>query len=127
MTGLQTVVDLRRRRQKPGAVFVSLVEHLGPLDAERYALSDRFGNVEVNIAAADALSDIDLRPLHGLHVQLFDCAGDRTRFRRLAALIAEVEPALLVMAIADGDGHIVHIRRGRTAERAASTQTIRLG
>jgi len=122
MTGLQTIRAMRSDGLKPGAVFVYLVPQLGPLDAEQYALSQQ-GNVDVSIAADESLAGIDFRPLVGLYVHVVDVANDPVRHRKAAALVAEVNPRVLVMPVADGDGFTVHVRR---AGEPATTETIRM-
>jgi len=120
--GMKTLIGLRREGHQPGAVFVYLVPQLGPLDVERYALSLQ-GNVDVSIPASEPLSGIDFRPLVGLQVHVTDVTGDRARHRKVAAMVAEVNPRLLVMPVADGDGFTVHIRR---AGDPPTTETIRM-
>ncbi len=123
MTGMDTVIDLRRAGRRPGAVFVRLVD-LAPRDP--YALSST-GNVAIDIARADSLATIDFRPLVGLTVVVSDHADDRARHRKVAALIAAVEPALLVMSVTDGDTYCVHRRWAATADAPARTETLLLG
>ena len=106
MTGLQTVVNLRREGFKPSAVVIDLVETISPIDTEENSLSAS-GIVSVNIARTDSLSDIDFRPLHGLTVHLH---GERLRQARAAKLIAEVHPTRLVVPVERLDGWTVHIR-----------------
>ena len=123
MIGMQTVIELRRGRVKPSAVFVSLVERLGPLDTERYAMSPS-GIVEVSIERADSLAGIDFRPLTGLMVVLHDHTSDTARHRRVAAEIARIKPSHLVMPVWEGDTLAVHQRW--QAEPTARTETYRV-
>lgn len=123
MTGMQTIIDLRRGRQQPGAVFVYLVPANGATDIERYALSPQ-GNVAVNIAASESLGDIDFRPLVGLHVEIRDTTNDPIRHRKAAELIAAVNPRFLVMPIATERGFTVHVRDSST--QPPTTSTVRL-
>lgn len=109
MIGLQTVAGLRREGVKPTAVFVYLVDRLGPLDAERFALSS-FGHVEVTIPRADSLAELDFRPLFGLTVHLANFCDDVKRHRHAARLIAAVNPAHLVMPVWEGECLAVHHR-----------------
>lgn len=106
MTGLKTVSALRRDGLKPAAVAVDLVETIGQFDHEDYALSAA-GIVNVHIARADSLADIDFRPLVGLTVIIH---GERKRQARVAKLIAAVEPALLVVPVEHDGGWTVHRR-----------------
>lgn len=108
MKGMDVVVALRREGKKPSSVFVYLVD---TVDVRQPALSDK-GIVSVEIARHENLSDIDFRPLHGLYVLLCDVAGDGKRYRRLGRLVAQVEPAKLVMPIGEGDDYRVHRREG---------------
>lgn len=91
MTGLDTIVGLRSRGVKPRAVHVYLVVALDP---GQPALS-RSGSVTCEVALHESLSDLDLRPLHGLYVLTHDLTGNRERHRRLARLVAEQDPAQL--------------------------------
>lgn len=120
MTGMETVIKLRRAGMKPKAVFVYLVP-FAPRDD--YALEPT-GIVTVNIARTDRLSDIDLRPLVGLVVHVHDSDDDRARHRALAAMVAEEEPALLVMPCLAPDGAVtLHKRYAGTPAR---TETVAL-
>ncbi len=121
MTGLQTVVALRREGLKPSAVIVDLVEQLGKLDTETFALSPA-GFVSVTIPRADSLAGLDFRPLVGLTVHLHDSTGDSKRHRQAARLIAAVNPAHLVMPAWDSDALAIH---QRWAGDPARTETIR--
>ena len=109
MTGMKTVTALRRAGVKPKAVFVDLVERLGMHETEAYALAPS-GIVAVNIVRGNSLTDIDFRPLVGLRVFLNDYAGDAKRFRKVANLIAAVNPAHLIMAVQEGETLAVHQR-----------------
>ena len=119
MTGMDMVVELRCAGAKPSGVFVDLVDEAR---SDPYALSDT-GIVNVNIGRTDRLADIDFRPLVGLRVHVYDFIGDRARHRRAAALIAAVEPELLVMTVVDGDNLVVH---RRFAGDPARTETLHL-
>lgn len=100
MKGMEEIVAIRRHGKKPNCVFVSLVP---AIDHEGDPISDS-GNVQLDIAPHDKLSDIDFRPLHGLVVIMCNATDNETRYSRLAKLIAHVEPAKLVMPIQRGDG-----------------------
>lgn len=106
MTGLDTVIDLRNRGLKPKAVFVDLV--LAPAAIEDpLSLS---GIVNVEILASDSLASIDFRALVGLTVHVYDNAGDPNRQRKVASMVAAVEPALLVVPMVGGATWTVHRR-----------------
>ena len=120
MTGMDTVIKLRCAGLKPRAVFVGLVQVAPRND---YPLSST-GIVSVDIARADRLSDIDLRPLIGLVVHVQDFDDDRARHRALAAMVAKVEPALLVMPCVATDGAV--ILHKRYAGTPARTETVTL-
>ena len=107
MTGMDTVVDLRRQRFKPAAVMVDLIARAAKKDP--YSLSPS-GIVTVNIGADDSLADIDFRPLIGLMVFVSDHTGNTTRHRKVAALIADADAAHLVMPVWHGDAIAVHQR-----------------
>jgi hypothetical protein len=123
MTGLDTVAELRRAGKKPSAVMIDMVERHTEHSLPIYRVSPK-GMVQVEIAAADSLSDIDFRVLTGLRVQLYDhLTGNVARQRRAAKMIAAVNPALLFVAIADGDGWMTYTRRAGTPP---TTESIRL-
>jgi len=119
MTGMDVVIELRLARMKPTAVFVDLVASAGGDD---FAMSSS-GTVYVNIGADESLADLDFRPLVGLTVHVNDCAGDHGRHRRVAALVAAVEPALLVMPVVCDGGYVVHRRFAGSPPR---TETLHL-
>ena len=102
MTNLETIVAVRSAGFKPKAVHVHLVE---TIDRGMWPMNAT-GSVTCEVAASESLTELDLRPLRGLFVLTFDFADDRARHRRLAKLIAQQEPALLVMH----DGETVHRR-----------------
>lgn len=115
MTGMQELIALRRSGHKPGAVFISLVRSIARGLPARIG-----GNVDIDIEPKDSLSDLDLRPLVGLHVQVHDHTADPARHRRLCSLVAEANPALLVMPVETTDGFTVHTRSvvdGKTETR----------
>jgi hypothetical protein len=123
MTGLDTILEMRRRRKKPSAVMIDMVLrrtfHSDPL----FRVSPT-GIVQVEIEEADSLTDIDFRCLTGLHVQLYDhLTGNAARHRRAAAMIAAVNPAILVVATATDTGWTVHTRRTGTPP---TTESMRL-
>lgn len=106
MTGLDTVIELRKRGLKPKAVFIDLVLALAAID-EPLSLS---GIAYVEILASDSLAAIDFRALVGLNVHVYDNAGDPNRQRKVASMVAAVEPALLVVPMVDGATWTVHRR-----------------
>lgn len=121
MTGMPTVVALRRDGLKPAAVIVDLVDQLGRLDSEQFALTAS-GMVSVTIPRADSLASLDFRPLVGLTVHLHDSTGDLKRHRKAAKLIAAVDPAHLVMPVWEGQELAIH---QRWAGSPARTETFR--
>lgn len=121
MSRLDAVLSLRRQGLKPRSVHIGLVQGRSAVMPDL----DDFGTVHVDIAAHESLADIDFRPLTGLHVQIADFADDPARHRRAAKLIAEVEPALLVMPILSRGGLTLHRRWGKTAKQAAVAETTR--
>lgn len=119
MTGMECVIDLRLAKLKPAAVFVYLVHHV----ASNPCPMGPSGIVSVDIPTADSLASLDFRPLVGLTVHVVDTTGRRDRHRKVAAMVAEVNPALLVMPVPSGDQVLVHRRFAGTPAR---TETIRL-
>lgn len=119
MTGMEAVIGLRRARLRPSAVFVNLVHRARRDDAP---LSPQ-GIVTVDIGADESLTSLDLRPLVGLHVHVTDFTADRLRHRKVAAMVAAVDPYLLVMPVRQGDDVVVHRRFAGSPPR---TETIRL-
>ena len=116
MNGMDAVLALRRSGVKPAAVFVDLVAKAKP---DRYAMS-RSGIVTVDIGRADSIADADFRPLVGLRVFVSDMAGDMTRHRRCASMIAAINPKHLVMPIWIGEKLTVHQRWAGTPIRTES-------
>jgi len=115
---MDVVIELRRSGVKPAAVFVDLVRE-APRDP--YALGPT-GIVNVNIGRSDSLSEIDFRPLVGLRVHVIDNVGDLARHRKVAAMVASVDPAYLVMPVLDGASLVLH---QRWAGNPARTETVR--
>lgn len=120
VTGMHTVIALRKNGLKPAAVVVDLVHTIGKYDAEKFAFNESSGIVSVNIAAAESLNDIDFRPLVGLQVFVHDNTGNRARHRRVCALIANSEAEHLVMPVWDGVDVTVHQRWSGTPPRSES-------
>ncbi len=119
MTGMDVVIALRKERVVPGCVFVDLVPRGW---RNPYPLS-HLGNVTVHVEPHESLTDLDLRPLVGLHVHVNDYAENPARHKRLAKLIAAVNPRLLVMPVDDADGFTLH---RRVAGNPPTTESIRL-
>lgn len=92
MTGLETVVKLRRQRIKPDAVYVDLV----PCRSGTHGLADS-GIVTVEVFPDDSIGSIDFRPLVGLNVMVNDYTDSPQRFRKAAKAIAEANPSTLVV------------------------------
>jgi len=118
MTGMDVVIALRRSGVKPSAVFIDLVKE-APRDP--YALGPT-GIVNINIARTDSLAEIDFRPLVGLRVHVIDHVDDRARHRKVAAMVAAVNPVHLTMPVWEGDTLAVH---QRWAGEPARTETYR--
>ena len=106
MTGLDTVIELRKQGLKPEAVFIDL-ELTPSAFADPLSL---FGIVNVEILASDSLTAIDFRALVGLTVHVYDNAGDSNRQRKVASMVAAVEPSLLVVPMPGGGTWTVHRR-----------------
>jgi hypothetical protein len=119
MIGMDTVIAMRQQGVKPDCVFLDLMPHI---DAGCPVLSPT-GSVTVQIGPHESLSDLDLRPLVGLYVIVSDPAKSVERHRKLAAMVAEVNPSLLVMPEATADGYTVHRRYAGTPPR---TETLKL-
>lgn len=129
MTGLEAIATLRRKRVRPGAVFVDL-EHPSTERLPAWWNADELDPaalLHVTIAPADALADIDFRALTGLVVYVLDNTNSLRRYRKVAAMIAEVEPAHLVMPLWEGDTLVVHQRWAATASAPVRTTTCRVG
>jgi hypothetical protein len=108
MTGMDTVVAIRQRGAKPSCVMVDMVDRI---DIGQPVVSPS-GVVTVQIPLSDAVGDLDMRPLIGLHVQVFDYTENPARHGRLCALIADVKPRILVMQQHDDDGeYTAHVLR----------------
>jgi hypothetical protein len=120
MTGMETVIALRRERVIPGCVFLALT----PKGWRNESPLSRYGNVTVHVEAHESLNDLDLRPLVGLYVHVTDFTADAARHRRLAKLVADVNPRLLVMPVGDGEQGAIVYRR--TAGEPPTTETIHL-
>lgn len=119
MNGMGIVIAMRREHVIPGCVFLELV----PQDWRNpYPVSAQ-GNVTVQIGPAESLTDLDLRPLVGLYVHVNDWAANPARHKRLAKLVAEVNPRLLVMPVDDEAGTTLHRRWAGTPP---TTESIRL-
>jgi hypothetical protein len=110
MTGMQTLIALRKAGVRPNVVFVDLVKEIGKYDAEPYSLNEYTGIVSVNVADGESLNDLDFRPLVGLRVHASDNTENPARYRRLCSLIAKVNPEHLVMAVWRGEELTVHQR-----------------
>lgn len=119
MTGMDVVIELRLAKLKPAAVFVYLVHHVAPNPCPM----GPSGIVSVDIPMSDSLASLDFRPLVGLTVHIVDTTGSRDRHRKAAAMVAAVDPELLVMPVSNGDQLLVH---RRIAGTPAQTETIRL-
>lgn len=102
MKGLDTVIALRRQRQKPAMVMVDLVSAYTPLLPPIGA----GGIVNVEILPSDRIADIDFRPLFGLYVHLQDMTDAPLRLRQAGKAIADVKPQRLVMAF-EGGSHVL--------------------
>jgi hypothetical protein len=100
MRGMDAVIAIRHRGVQPACVMVELVD---TVDAGQPSISHS-GIVTVQITLADSIGDLDLRPLVGLHVQVFDYTETPARHVRLCALIADIKPRILVMHQTDDDG-----------------------
>lgn len=128
MTGLEAVVAMRRRRVKPGAVFVDLERAARPRGPSWWDDDELNPSLlHVAITPSDALADIDFRALTGLVVYVLDNTSSLRRYRKVAAMIAEVEPAHLVMPVWEGDTLVVHQRWAATDTAPARTATYRVG
>lgn len=127
MTGLEAVATLRRKRARPRVVFVDL-ERPSTERLPSWWSNEELdpGLLHVTIGPDDALADIDFRALTGLNVHVSDYVGNKRRYRKLAAMIAEVEPAHLVMPVWEGDTLVVHQRWAATPEAKARTTTYRV-
>lgn len=120
MTGMKTLIELRKGGWKPAMVTVDLVNVIAKYDAERFSFAEHSGIVSINIAAADGLNDIDFRPLTGLNVLATDCAENHARFRRLCLLISRANPARFVMPVWEGETFTVHQRFAGNPPRTES-------
>lgn len=96
MTGMKTLIALRRNGVKPEAVMVDLAHAIAKYDAEAYAFAENSGIVSINIAHAESLNDIDFRPLVGLKVFAFDNTGNPLRYDRLCELLSEAGATLML-------------------------------
>lgn len=96
MTGMKTLVALRRNSVKPEAVMVDLVHNIAKYDAEAYAFAENSGILSINIAHRESLNDIDFRPLVGLKVFAFDNTGNPLRYQRLCDLIEKIDATLML-------------------------------
>lgn len=112
MKGMDALVQLRRNRLKPQAVYVQLVAVLPDERSAQITGMGHTGIVTILIAASESLSDIDFRPLTGLFVCVEDHASDPERLRQAAVLIAQQEPETLWMP-EQWDSELIafHIRR----------------
>lgn len=106
MTGLDTVVQIRRRGLKPKAVFIDLVQSKSNIVQP---LSEH-GIVNIEIVADEQISCIDFRPLVGLSVHVYDNTASPKRHRRVAAMVAAIAPSLLVVPVPEGSTWTVHRR-----------------
>lgn len=95
MNPFDSISYLRERGGKPELVSVNLVPGK-PMEATIHR-----GCVAVDVPSSVSLSEIDWRPLVGLPVWLFDLAGDETRHRKVAQLIAEAKPSCLLTFVGD--------------------------
>lgn len=105
MTGLETVVKLRRQRVKPAAVYVDLV----PARSGTHGLADN-GIVTVEILPEDSIASIDFRPLVGLNVMVNDYTDSPKRFRRASKAIAQANPSALVVPTPQNGVWTIHRR-----------------
>ncbi len=110
MTGMKTVIALRRKMVKPSAVFIDLVERISHLEAEFLSFNENTGIVHLTIAAEERLCDLDFRPLVGLTVHLHTDSATQARGRLLAAMVASVNPKHLVWSVPSGELTTVHQR-----------------
>lgn len=121
MTGMRTLIALRKSGLKPSCVVLCLVKAIDPLEAEAYAFSETTGNLDINIAENESLNDIDFRPLVGLMVMAFNNAENAERYRRLCSLVAKVNPSHMVMSVQTGEQWTVHQRWAGEPIRVEST------
>jgi hypothetical protein len=103
------VIALRRQGVKPRGVFVDLVA----AKFREQPILTQGGVVTCQIPPSQSLSDLDCRPLVDLTVHVQDFTDSRERHLALARLVAQAEPALLVMPVhCDNGVLIVHRRYG---------------
>lgn len=105
MTGLETVVKLRRNGLKPDAVYVDLV----PARSGTHGLSAS-GIVTVEVFPDDSITSIDFRPLVGLNVMLNDYTDSPQRLRRASKAIAEANPCTFVVPALKSGVWTIHRR-----------------
>lgn len=104
MIGLANVIETRRGGRKPAAVFVQLVASPRAVNC----FLDPWGVCHVEVGSGDILTDLDLRPLIGLWVIVYDLAEDPKRHAALCKLIAAAKPARLQMAVRLDNAWLVH-------------------
>lgn len=105
MTGLDTVVKLRRNGFKPDAVYVDLM----PARSGSHGLADS-GIVTVEILPDDSIASIDFRPLIGLNVMVNDYTDSPQRLRRASKAIAEANPSALIVPMPQSGSWTIHRR-----------------
>lgn len=118
MRGMDTVVAIRKARRKPAGVFVELV---GKVDPGHEDISPS-GIVTVQVPRSDRIASLDLRPLVGLNVQVFDYDSP-ARQRELAKLIAGVNPRRLAVHVLAGDAYTMHVREAGNPPKTRSYRT----
>ena len=105
MRGMDSLVALRSARKKPRTVFVALV----PRHLETAGL-DCWANLSIEVVPEDAIDRLDLRPLVGCKVAVFDHADDPERHLDLFDAVARVRPASVWTVFADGEEYTMHRR-----------------
>ncbi len=106
MIGMDRLIELRRNKRRPIAVFVQLRDAVLP----PRPMADHLGHagiVTVQIADGESLGDLDFRPLTGLRVCVESFTHDRARLMDLAVRVSRIEPELLWCP----EAQAVHIRR----------------
>ena len=118
MNGMEQVIAVRQRRAKPEAVTVRLVREpqRHPFGLSWLDFGADSGHFTVEVLPGDGITGLDFRPLTGLFVTVEDEADSPSRHRKVAALVAAVEPETLVMPCRDADGTTLHIRRRGVTE-----------
>jgi hypothetical protein len=105
MTGLETVLKLRRQGFKPSAVYIDLVQ-----DRSRIPAFSDFGIVTVEVFPTDSINSIDFRPLVGLNVMLNDYTDSPKRLRSASKAIAEANPCTFVVPTLKSGVWTIHRR-----------------